>query len=121
MDTGDGGREIVGDAALGGGDGDLGGGDAVLGGGNVVVGGGDGVLGDGNVGGGDPGVRGGDGDLWGADAEVDSWDFCIFEGEFVEKLVEESVLQGNLLYCVRVFLLTLKMMNNYTLYYNLGF
>ena len=31
MDTGDGGREIVGDVALGGGDGDLGGGDGDLG------------------------------------------------------------------------------------------
>ena len=91
----------------------------------MVVGGGDGVLGDGNVGGGDPGMRGGDGDLWGADAEVDSWDFCVF---FQRRRVCGEIGGGigitgepAHLYCVRVFLLTLKMMNNYTLYYNLGF
>ena len=47
MDTGDGGREIVGDVALGGdvggGDGDLGGGDGDLGGGDEVCGEGRGI------------------------------------------------------------------------------
>ena len=63
----------------------------------MVVGGGDGVLGDGNVGGGDPGMRGGDGDLWGADGMLIVGIFAYFsnEGDFVEKLEEEYVLQGN--------------------------
>ena len=42
MDTGDGGREIFGDAALGG---DVGGGDGDVGGGDGDVGGGDGDVG----------------------------------------------------------------------------
>ena len=51
MDTGDGGREIFGDAALGGdvggGDGDVGGGDGDVGGGDGDLGGGDEVCGEG--------------------------------------------------------------------------
>ena len=55
MDTGDGGREIVGDEGVGGdvgaGDGDLGGGDGDLGGGDGDLGGGDGNWGGGETGG----------------------------------------------------------------------
>ena len=75
--------------------------------------------------GGDTAMGSGDAALGGGDADVDSWDFCLFfqrrraGGESGGGI---SNYRGiHTLYCVRVFLLTLKMMNNYKLYYNLGF
>ena len=87
MDTGDGGREIVGDEGVGGdvgaGDGDLGGGDGDLGGGET----------------GGIGITGEPGDpcfsvemvIWGVEMVIWGVEMVIWG---VEKL-EESVLQGN--------------------------
>ena len=70
-------------------------------------------------------LGGGDADLGGGDADVDSWDFCLFFQR--RRVCGESGggmgITGEPACCtVSVFfLLTLKMMNNYKLYYNLGF
>ena len=108
---GDGGREMFGDAGLGGGDGDLGGGDTALGDGDAAIGGRDGDL------------EGGDGVV--GDGDVGGWRFLpIFpkKESFFRKWWRNRYYRGTrTLYCVCVFLLTLKMINNYKLYYNLGF
>ena len=80
---GDGGREMFGDAGLGGGDGDLGGRDTALGDGDAAIGGGDGDL------------KGGDGVVGDGDVGVEILAYFSKEGEFLQKVVEESVLQGN--------------------------
>ena len=78
-----GGDVALGDAALGGRDGDLGGGDTALGGGDAAIVGGDGDL------------EGGDGVVGDGDVGVEIFAYFSKEGELVEKVVEESVLQGN--------------------------